>query len=181
MAVPSVSRTSEKVNTWFYTEWRDNVAPSNTAIYIFYEFTAAIKKKGLALSVHNNRFIHILCEALCTLYDAELQNMEVCGPTKRHEYVKDWNDELEATWIDYLQSRILNEGFWDTFWYNMGTADWEVSLPRWRVWMQSVLPFYIHRDIDLLVQEGLVFEDEDGHILNAEEALDAAEYEESFP
>lgn len=177
----AVSRSAEEVNNWFYTPWRDGISPANTAVHLFYEFTAAVKKHKLAIAAHDNRFMDILCEAFCTLYDAEKTYGDVRGPVKRPEYIKDWNDELEYIWSDYLASRVLHEEFWNMFWHKIYAADWEISLPRWRAFLQSALPFYIHRDIGLLVAEGLVFEDEEGNILNSEEALDAAEYEENYP
>ena len=51
------------------------------------------------------------------------------------------------------------------FWEYVGSANWEIELPRWREFFQHVLLIYLHRDANLLLEDGLLIETQSGRLV----------------
>ena len=167
-----------KINTWFYKTWRDNVSPATTVICVYNEFLDSLEKCGLFLEMHENIFIRKLCSATCNYYQAYLTGAEPGGPTKFPAKPRGWDADIEHLWMDYLYSQHFTEQFWNQFWKNLQTADWECDHLRWRSYIQSILPLYVKRDIDLLKDAGVIYEDDEGNFVSAEDYIPYADEEE---
>ena len=166
-----------KINKWFSGKMRDNISPSNTVVNVYNDFLDVIENKKLHLNVRETDFLRKLCAATCNYYHASLTCSEPGGPRKLEKYPNGWDDEIEQIWIDYLYSRHFTTTFWNHFWNKLRPADWECDHERWRYYIQSLLPLYIERDIELLKEDGLIYEDDEGNFLSAEDYIPYAEEE----
>lgn len=157
------------------TEWFnwcdiDGNSPFAYVEYVANEFCSFLNKKGYTLDVPQHQFLYDLCTATCTMYYYQVwqKNKFIVGaPKRKFTRPKQWTPALEGQWKDYLHSRIVNYEFWEQFWRKLPCAYWESVLERdnWRDVMQTLLPFYIRREVDILLEEEIVCQEDNGNIV----------------
>jgi len=78
----------------------------------------------------------------------------------KNTYPPEWNTEIEALWQEWLEIHCFNN--WSAFWARIPVREWEEALPGWRKAMEHLLPTYVQRNIESLVEAQLIVEDEQG-------------------
>ena len=160
-----LARLSEQINDWFFTK-AHGMSPANSVVIIADSFEGALSSKGFQLNTHFKLFRNNLCDATCTMYRAHLENKDVEGPKKIANLPKGWSDDLEDIWSDYIYSRTLTDDFWSEFWYEIPEGSWEAQFPQFRSFIQAVLPIYIQRDLEMLIEESLVAKNNEGEYVD---------------
>jgi hypothetical protein len=173
------ARIAAEVNAWFYTK-EDKYAPAHTVCDIAGLFAESIEKKGFKLSLSFKNFRDRICEATCTMYKAYLESAEVRGPAKIPYAPKNWSKEIEEIWEDYIHMFVLTEDFWQAFWYDIYTSVWESQFPNYRYYIQSILPLYIQRDYELLEENNLIIQNDDGEYIDVNEYDGEEEYKNEY-
>jgi hypothetical protein len=79
-------------------------------------------------------------------------------------YPSEWTAEMEDMWQELLNTtRFIN---WRAFWARVPCRTWEMGLPGWRAGMEYILSSYIRREIQVLIDAGLIIEDEQGDYID---------------
>ena len=165
------NRTAERINDWFHDrgETGDDLSPQDSVFHIADEFEKAIHNHDLQLNIPFHAFVKSLCDATCTLYRAHLENKDVACPNKIAHLPKKWTPEIEHIWTDWVYTFHLTEEFWADLWYEIPEAVWEAPFPRYRSWLQSLLPHYLLRDMEVLEHEGLVKQTSAGEFVDIQD------------
>jgi hypothetical protein len=174
------NRIIDDINNWFNKGKDGDIPPIHTVQEIAKKFRRHLEECNLSLTMNFASFFSKLCRATCTLAlrrtDTKISELSYNIPPPP----KDWSQEIEIIWNDYIESFYLNTDFWDSFWSTIETGIWELSLPHFRNYLQSILPLFIKRDLRLLIDSDLVAENSEGKYVDIYDAeLDMVdEYED---
>lgn len=161
---------SDEISDWFNSYDIDGESPYSYVERVVNEFCNIIEKRGYMTDISRQKLMYDMCSATCTMYYYEhyLHRRFIIGaPKKKFTKPLRWSAVLEAQWNDYVHSRIVNYEFWERFWKELPAAYWESTLTHdsWRDVIQYLLPFYIRREIDILLDEEIVCQEENGNIV----------------
>lgn len=180
-----IQKTELAINEWFNTCDIDNISPFICVEYVVNKFCNYIENCGYILDIPKQTILQDMCSATCTMYYYQKwrQNRFIVGaPKRKFSIPKQWNNALELQWKDYVHSRIVNYEFWEQFWKEIQSSYMELTFTKdnWRDVMQYLLPFYIRREIDILLDEEIVCQEENGNFVTwddheVEEDVDADE------
>lgn len=159
---------SEIVTKWFHTT-RGDGTPAESVLLVMNLFLETLKSKNLAIAVPEKQFRQIICEATCTLKLFSLNGYELSNPRRRFRQPPGWNDEIESYWQEFVHFHLCNDAFWNLFWKRIPVVEWEDYLPKWRSTLQTILPFYILRDINVLMAYGYLVENDEGEFVSNED------------
>lgn len=157
----------EAVATWFHKRDFSNSSPAECLNQVNTAFLNMLERKGLHLRTTTTQFRKSMSELLCMTQVGQLTNRFLCGPLRPLPIPENWTKEAETSWTDHIQSYLLGDDVWDSFWGQFHTAFWEDDVPSWRMYYQLIAPEYIKRDIQILSNAGLMFQDNDGEIVDA--------------
>ena len=141
-------------------------------------FKRSLENKGLILSDTSQKFYDLLCEATCASYIAAMHKKRVLFKRRVRDPPKGWTNTIEGMWMDHLETLVLSDAFWDSFWRAIDAAQWEQTVPEWRGYMQFVMLNCVQRDMHLLEDDGLIAKTNDGEFVRAEEYEPQADYDE---
>lgn len=156
-----------KVSEWFHNRDIDNISPYTYVSYVVNEFCNYLTKGGYCTDISRQQLLQEMCSATCTMYYYQLRRSKyiIGSPKRKFTKPSQWSNSLENQWNDYVHSRIVNYEFWENFWKGLQHAYWEETLhDDWRGVIQHLLPFYILREIDILLDEEIVCQEDDGNI-----------------
>lgn len=159
---------SERITRWFHTALRDGT-PAESVLLVTNLFIETLKSKNLAMAVPEKQFRQIICEATCTLKLYSRNGYELSHPRRRFRQPSGWNDDIEAYWQEFVHFHLCNEAFWNLFWKRIPDEVWEDYLPTWRSTLQTILPLYIQRDMEILIAYGYIVENEEGEFVSNED------------
>jgi hypothetical protein len=162
-------KSSIDITNWFHTYDEDGIFPAMTIQCVSDIFLDILQEKKLHFSVSTSQFRKIVCEAVCSLKHAQQWNLTLKGPNRQIKKPCGWNDEFELYWNEWLYNRVFTEDFWISFWKRIPISSWEFRLPGWRTFIESILPFYVLRNTDILVFEGYIVEDDNGALTAMDE------------
>lgn len=155
---------------WFHYCDIDGESPYIYVEYVVNQFCNYIEKRGYTIDISRQKMLHHMCTATCTMY--YYQTWRRCkyivgAPKYKFTRPLRWTAVLESQCNDYIHSRIVNYEFWEQFWNELPNAYWESTLTydNWRDVMQTLLPYYIHREVDILLDEEIVCQEENGNIV----------------
>ena len=151
---------SNKVTKWFHTSVNGDITPAQSACEVSDLFLSILHSKQLSLSVPVRLFRKIVCEATCVL--KLTSGYELPVPNRVFSRPDGWNGDLERWWTEWLHSHFFVEGFWSRFWNRIYVSEWEDAMPSWRHEIQSLLPYYVQRNTDVLIECGFIIENDDG-------------------
>ena len=158
----------QRVDDWFHTVSRDDIAPIEYVETVVYNFVEACKFKGFNMSMSNSALMKILSRTTCHMYDYK-DTVDHRGKLSKLPKPRFWTSEFETLWIDYITFFYFGTEFWENFWKDIPEAAWENDINKWRVELTSLLPYFVEREIDLLVDNGILFEGTDGHVVTEED------------
>ena len=158
---------SNKVVSYRITQWFRNTSPWIHRIVSI--FLNNCDKYHLQICMAEPKFYDVMSEALCVMYHASKTNTDWSGPNRQFPSPSDWNDTKEQLWNDYLHGRVFTFDFWDSFWNSVSEESWECGIPNLRVNFQYLLPLYVQRSNETLIQDGSLVEQEDGQIVSVED------------
>ena len=161
--------TSQRVTNWFHKNQDFSMAPSVWVFTVAEQFIEHCRNYRLPLCTTDSQFHTTLCEAICVMYHASITNKDWLGPHRIFPIPECWDESKERLWSDYIHGRVFTYEFWDLFWEHVEEGSWEFNIPNFRANIQHLLPLYINRSNDILVEEGALFEQGDGNIVTAEE------------
>lgn len=160
---------SNKITCWFYNDAIDaNQYPAKWIHTVVTRFLNNCNAYNLNVCILDNKFYEIMCEALCVMYHAARTNKDWAGPQRKFPKPSDWNETKEQLWMDYIHGRLFTYEFWDSFW-QMEEEYWEFAIPNLRANFQYLLPLYIKRSNEVLIDVGSLIEQDDGQIVSAED------------
>jgi len=176
--VSIINRLQQKIihnniTQWFHrtVKGKDNEGtPSETILELCDNFIDLLKRKRLNLSVPEKRFRRNMCAALCTMKMCNDTNLRRRFP--RDMYPENWTNEMEKIWQEWITQRCFKD--WHSFWGRLPVREWEDQVPGWRKGIEYLLPTYVRREVEVLIDEELIVEDDDG------EYVDTAQYDPSY-
>jgi hypothetical protein len=155
----------EHINEWFYY-FDDYTSPALTICDIASLFEKRIKNFNFILSLPFKDFRERLCEATCTMYKAHIENKIIKCAYKPIFPPKNWNEEMESIWEDYVSMFCLHDDFWNDFWHHIDAGLWESQFPNFRIFIQNILPNYIQRDFNRLEENDLIKQNNEGEYID---------------
>lgn len=158
----------ENVNIWLHfsnTEYCNS--PIDTLRIMVDTFVKDVERYKFTLNVNKKKLFEIMCEAMCMYYIAQNTHKNIVFLNNSYEK-KNWDQEYETLWMDYLTFTYFNTSYWDNFWSRVPEQTWETCVPQWRFYFATLLPHYISRDEQLLIDNGLLFETQGGEAVTAE-------------
>jgi hypothetical protein len=158
-----------KIDLWFHTEDYDDITPADTVSAVADDILIQLKSTGFELAYSNQKFRVLLCEFICTLYHASLTEKNVSGPHTAPKLPESWTDEIYMTWIDYLHYSVFTESFWEDFWTHIPTCKGLQNIRNWEAEIQALIPYLMRPDHEQMITEGLLFEDNAGNVITAED------------
>jgi len=156
-----------KVNTWFQGS-DDVISPAESISAISTAFLANCEVFKLDIVIDTKTFRKLMCEFVCTMYDCGKNNLDWKGPNRRFKLPDQWTDEIEGLWEDCLSMRFFNEHFWGTFWKGINESEL-FEIPYIRENLQYIMPLYVRRSTDILLEKGFLIEQDDGHVVATED------------
>jgi hypothetical protein len=169
------------ISEWFRTSEHDGIRPFEYVEFVVNEFCTTIEKKGFYFDISRQNILYDMCTAICTQYYYDVyhhKKYNVGLPKRKFTKPKQWNHTLDHQWNDYVHSRIINYEYWMVFWKRLPIAEWEQFISfDWRSLLQTLLPFYIQRELDVLIDEEIVCVEDDGNIVTRDDH--ESDYEET--
>lgn len=167
----------EKVSLWFHQPFDDNIAPCISIMQLNNIFLNWVAKHKL--QVYNQQsFRKTMCNALCTLkesYDkTNIVDLKMIQFPNRKFQNPDWKDEFNELWDSYIQ-KIYTTDIVNYLIDSIDKAEWEITLPDWKIVICSILPYYIKPSVDILEDEGFLIIDEKEEYITFEEAQEEKE------
>jgi len=152
---------ARELNTWFQTPREDGYSPARSITELRTLIQEYVGNHRVSLNCKTEEFSKSLCEALCVWYNKSKSHrvLEVVGPLRTFPRPKDWTDELERLWNEYVCWNIFGYEEWDALWSALKQRDWEQEAPGWRGFFQSFLHEYLKPDPQRLVDEGFLFQE----------------------
>jgi len=162
-------KAEENVTEWFHHSEYDGISPYEYVEFVVNEFYSTIESKGFNFDISRQQVLYDMCAAICSQYYYEVfkkKKYNVGIPKRTFSKPKLWNNTLDHQWNDYVHSRIINYEYWSQFWKLLPVAEWEQFISfDWRSILQTLLPYYVQREIDVLLDEEIVCVEEDGNIV----------------
>jgi hypothetical protein len=165
------SGTEDRVNAWLRDDSTD-ISPLQFVLQIADAFLHDVDRFDLSTAVDTRTFERTLCQAMGAYYLASERNKTIEGPREIRSAPKGWTADAENVWNDYVTHYFFNDKYWLNFWDEFPVAAWEHGLPQWRVFLQSLLPFYLHRDPELLEVAGMLVKNADGAYVSPDSEID---------
>jgi len=183
MSLPSFKPTdlvSKEITAWFHKENEYNFTPAQYTSIIIRLFKQSIKRFHLNLDVQDEQFNKSIMDAVCTFYLAKQKCRSISGPQRNFYVPSGWNQLCEECWQDMLFHSFFTIDYWDNFWkcYEFG------KMPSLFIDIQpfltAVLPMYVRRRIDLLVERQYIVKDEGTFVRFADGETDGEEDDHDF-
>lgn len=166
------NKREEETNDWFFIPREDTMSPFLFGCAVTEAFADSLKKHHLELCVDFKTFRKSLFSAICS---CRYNGFARSGlPRTLPKPPKGWNSPTEEIWQDFLQWFCFNHEFWETFWHPFPKSIWEEGEHNLRNYVQSILPYYVKRDKELLLYNELIAVNSDGTFVDPLEA----EYDE---
>ena len=159
------SGTEDRVNAWLRDDSTD-IAPLRFVIDVAEMFLDDVDRFDLSMSVDRRTFEQTLCHATGAYYLASDRNKTLLGPSEIRNAPRGWTADAENVWNDYVSHYYFNDVYWIHFWDEMPVASWEHSLPQWRIFLQTVLTWYLQRDAELLIEADMLMVNSDGNFVS---------------
>jgi len=148
------------INEWFNKGMGGDIAPIHTVFTIAKKFAQYLEEYNFTLNMNFSAFFSKLCGATCTL--ALHKNKVIGMPRSIPQSPANWSSEIEIIWNDYIESFYLTIEFWDSFWESIDVDIWELSISQFRNYLQSIMPLFIKRDLQVLIDMDLIAENSEG-------------------
>jgi len=159
---------SHHVNTWFQNSAGEDASPAEATAVISSLFLERCERFKLNIVTDPITFRKIMCETVCTLYHCDKYNVDWNGPHRKFFIPNQWTDEIESAWNSCISVKFFNEYFWASFWRAIPTSElFEIKNSKEN--LQYLLPLYVRRSSDILIQKGFLIEQEDGNIVATED------------
>ena len=153
--------TSREITAWFHKENEYNFTPANFTAIVIRLFKQSVKRFRLSLDVSEEQFTKAMVDAVCTFYLAKQKFRSVHGPQRNFYVPNKWSQICEDCWQDMLLHSFFTLDYWDNFWkcYEFG------KMPTFfydiQPFLTGVLPMYVRRSADKLVDNKYLSIDED--------------------
>jgi len=157
---------SNVTTQWFHTSLYGDMTPAESVQMVSDLFLDILRSKHLSISIPENTFRKMVCEATCSIRLYSRQGCEISSPHRKFSRPPGWNDEIESYWTEWLNSCLYTDSYWLSFWNRIPYADWEDRLPNWRFILQTILPYYVRREMEVLVKSGYIVENDDGDFVS---------------
>jgi hypothetical protein len=151
---------SQSITQWFHRRV-EGVSPAMAVREIMDRFFAAMKRRKHNLVFNEKQVRLSICEAVCTMRLAHLNDNQWNGPYRTFPSPAGWNNAYDALWDDWVRSRCYNYEFWESFWNRIPEEAWESSIPYIRNSIEYLLPLYVSPDIQSLIKDNLICNEED--------------------
>lgn len=170
----------EIMDDWFYSRRQDDVSPHIFAVALAENFAKEVRQTDLEIVLSPNVFTKKICAAVTAYahYDY-FEHKQIGAPRGMQKAPKGWTKQTLNIWHDYLQSVYFHDGFFERFWRELPTAIWEEEYMHIRVYLQSILPYFIKYDESLLVDHSLIAVNSEGEYVDPADA--DVEEDESHP
>lgn len=147
------------VTQWFNT---GDPVPIECVDTLVQTFVDDVRHAGHTLCVSPAEFFRVVCQAVCVYYDAYMRDEDVRGPNRLFPKPPKWTESLESAWTDYLYSRVFPYTYWDSFWTSCRFDALDDNVHGLTSFLQTILPLYVTRDIQALLDHDIVFENVKG-------------------
>ncbi len=169
-----------KITDWFTTPSRYDVAPIDYVSIAVEQFLEDCQRLGLCLCIGKGQFHRAICKVICQMY--EFRNEEDMytrlESLRKIPKPQNWKAEYEMQWIDYLDYNYFDSLYWERFWKTIPESKLDNDVRFWRRELETRMPRFIARDLEALVDEGILYEDDEGNIVSQTEDVPEQQYDD---
>jgi hypothetical protein len=171
-----------RITTWFTTPSQYDSAPVDYVTIAVEQFLDDCRSLGLRLCIGKGQFLRAMCKVICQMYEYrhEEDMYARLDSLKKIPKPEKWTTAYEMKWIEYLDYNFFDSAYWERFWKTIPESKIDSDVRFWRQELEGRMPRFITRNIDLLLDDGMLYEDEDGNIVSAadeaEDCVDEHEY-----
>lgn len=174
------NKISESMTDWFFTEHEDEVSPYIFTRTFAENFLKELQKTDFEAIYSPSVFTKKMYAAVTAhVYFDYYEQKQAGVPSNLQKVPKGWTNQTQAIWYDFVHTRYLDDHFFDRFWHNLSLSNWEESYPYIRNYLQSILPYYIKYDNNLLVDHALIAVNSEGEYVDPLEA-DIEDYDDNY-
>jgi len=155
---------SGEVTQWLHTENEFNYTPAQFVGYIVKLFKSSLKRFHLELDVSEGEFTKSICDAVCTFYLSKKKLRAIRGPLRTFSTPQGWSTLCEDSWQDVLIFTFFTIEYWDAFWENSSFSAFPELVHEIQPFLTAILPMYVRRFTDILVEKRFVVQDGNTYI-----------------
>jgi hypothetical protein len=167
----------EDVNNWFHYSEYNEMTPAEAVAAFNNSVLKHLESHAIKLRVSEGMFRKKMCTAMCMLAIANYRNMELSNPNSNLPAPKNWNAQAEELWEDYMTTFLFSDEYWESVFKKIPECLWESSVSNWRTTFRYIVLHYVERDVSILAEAGVMFEDSEGELV---EAVDYVESENEY-
>jgi hypothetical protein len=127
-------------------------------------FKSSLKRFHLHLDVLEEEFTKSICDAVCTFYLSKKKLKAIKGPLRTFSNPQGWSALCEDSWQDVLIFTFFTLEYWDTFWENSAFSAFPELVHEIQPFLTAILPMYVRRSTDVLVDKRYIVQDENNYI-----------------
>lgn len=166
---------NRKVDRWFHRKYNKQ-SQFDHVKDICAHFETCLRRENFVLDTSYKQFVYSISDFICCSKKSYETRAYVSGPYRKHSYPPEWTNDCEELWNELLAYRYFNDEFWESFWEQHSIEDkvFKSCISELIV----ILPMYIRRDLNVLVQHQLIEIDNDEVVRWEEYLYDEFENEE---
>lgn len=171
---------SRVINTWYHTSLYDDFTPKQFTSMVCNDFFCDIQKFNLQLNLTLPLFFKSISYFTCLYFLSKKLNKSIGGPRIKQTNPFGWTKDCEKLWMNTLQYNILNSDYWSMFWKKYDIE--HPFLQELSVQLTTILPYYIQKNIDVLISNKLIIKDKNDKFIlweDYESEPDEEEYDYS--
>ena len=167
-----------RITTWFTTPSRYDSAPADYVTIAVEQFLEDCQSLGLCLCIGKGQFHRAMCKVICQMYEHRYEEnvYEHLDSLKKIPKPPKWTTAYEMKWIEHLDYHFFDCVYWERFWKTIPESKIDFDVRMWRQELEMRMPRFIARDMDALLDDGILFEDEEGNVVSEENEEAIHEY-----
>jgi hypothetical protein len=155
---------SKEVTQWLHTENEYDFTPAQFIGYVVKLFKSSLKRFHLYLDVTEEEFTKSICDAVCTFYLSKKTFKGIRGPLREFTYPQGWSTLCEDSWQDVIIFTFFTIEYWDAFWEHSEFSPFPELVHEIQPFLTTILPMYVRRSTDVLVDKKFVVKDGNTYI-----------------
>ena len=169
--------STTQVNYWFHKK-QNKQSPFDFVKDVCFHFNYVLENMKFRLDTNFLKFLHSICDFVCFSKECDGRRSFVAGPKRKPLIPIGWNKDCESIWIETLYYKYFNDDFWEHFWSEHPNCD--EFFDRIKGELGNILPMYVQRNMDFLLDNELIMKDEKAKKIVRWEDYEAEEKDDEY-